>query len=288
MSDTFYLLSNKTNLDQVQRIIAARNIPFTLCEITSPYPSSCVMIESINLEIIKNDMGLNNVKSVFIKTNEPNLFLVHFVLDIPENDPNFKLKRDYAQLVVGRYNSEAATFQINITACEKKIADLAMQIFNENRKAYDERIKLRHLNQYAVETTTKLLEDLDRMIKENEIEEIKIEDGVLIVQTTPIILRHENTDINLGRYTITLSPSSNLPIIGATSHNQIRKIDKMDYIHPLIPVSGSVNFGRLIPTFSQLLGEWNFAEALRLMINYLKNLDESGRRILIHWARGRS
>lgn len=265
----FYILTDMLDINQATAKVQDAGYQILTCELEDPFTGFGMIVRGEDFDGVCAVLGIRKSNYSLIETDRPNTYVVEFELNIDTNDPHAELKRDYARMVMGRLGSDITTIENSIKAKEQQIDQLTQQIYGVSNELATERAKIGHLQQYAIDLANKLLKDFDSLKKRPEVDEVDIVKGVLTVKTKPIEVNVGSEKVRLGAYRIDISPQAKAPKFYPTSDKQVRRIKGRDYIHPSIPADNTLYMQRVMPTFAQLMGEWNFSQVIILALNLL-------------------
>lgn len=286
MADRYFILTDLPDVNEAIEKVQNAGIEILVCELEDPYPPGYgIILREDDFEKVCSLCGINQRTYSLLETDRENTFIVKFELDIDPNDPRSSLRLTYAKLVMGRLKGIGSEIETKVNNLKQRIDQLTQEIHTLSRDLFEEQAKQRHLQNFMLEVTNQLLEDFSRLSKMPEVESIEINDGVLSVMTKPIVAKSADAQVNLGSYRIDISPQAESPKFYPTSDRQIRRIGGTNYIHPSIPADNKFHLSRFMPTFAQLMGEWNFSQVIVLAINILKNVDPKSKLLLRWWEK---
>lgn len=277
----FYILTDIVDINCAIAKIQDAGYEVLTCELEDPFSGFGMIVKDRDFKGICNVLGIKNEHYSLIETDKENTYAVEFELAINLDDPHAVLKRDYARMVMGRLGNDITSIENGIKAKEQQIEQLTQQIYTASKVLADEKAKIGHLQQYAIDLANSLIVEFDKLTKLPEVESVDIIKGVLSVKTKPIEVNVGSEKIRLGAYRIDISPQASAPKFYPTSDNQVRKIRGRDYIHPMIPADNRISITRLMPTFAQLMGEWNFSSVIMLALNVLTKLNSEAQPIVL-------
>lgn len=282
MAERFFVLTNVA--DHIERIQDA-GIEFLVCELEPPFTGMGVIVKEPDFSAVSQICKFDSSHYTLLETDKEGVFVVSFSPEIDAKDPVNALRLGYAQLVMGRLGRDEKTTEAKISELRKKIDTLSQEVFSLTKNLSSEEAKLAHFNQYALEMANRLMAEYDLLAGSSDILSIEVNNGVLSVVTAQIVVGFGKDKVNLGSYRIDIAPDEKGPKFYPTTDKQIRRLQGRNYIHPLIPADNQFFLERFKPSFAQLMGEWNFAEVIRMAIGVLKNIDGDGKVRLVRWQR---
>lgn len=286
MAERFFVLTDLTDTNQTLQSLQDKGYDVLHCELEEPFEGFGLIVKEKDFEDVRKICCLSPSPYTLLETDKDDLFVVSWNIRLDPRDPTFDLQQRYAHLVIGRLGSDIAAIEKTIREHEQKIEQLTLEIYTLSANLHEEQAKLSHLEHYVVDLANQLLADFDQLSARPDVAVIEVNKGVLTVTTTPLTITLGDTLVNIGAYRIDISPKASFPLFYPTSERQIRRIKNRDYIHPLIPMDNSFTKSqvqRMLPTFAQLMGEWNFGQVIILSLNLLQNLDFESQLLLRRW-----
>lgn len=191
-----------------------------------------------------------------------------------------RVRQAYVQECRSRVHEEMAFLEQEMRLLEENLEEHARRITAETRRLSTYRERLNTLRG-AASSHAQHLKELDDLKKLPEVREVQVQDGRITVFTAPIHAEYEGREFCLGSYRIEISLAGDIRIWNLTGAVGA-------YDHPHI-YQGRPCLGNIREGIAKLIGEYQFAALVYVLLDFLKTVNPKDWRVpIVYWQESRS